>query len=162
MKQEKKKGAGKDNQAKDRHKLESETRELRVVALECELNELSQSQTLDHSFKALHVNAAAGLEAKLQDNLSEVIRLRKEQEIKDKKIESLRSEIIELRLVRMQFEKAAQQGTEDTKTKLESIREDVGVANGVVMGTEAPIDKIAPIPDEAAGGIYSKMKYRIA
>jgi hypothetical protein len=162
MEQEEKKRVTRDEQVVDQLRVESQTSELKIAALECELRELSQSQTLNHSFKALHVNAAAGLEAKLQDNLSEVIRLRKEQEIKDKKIESLRSEIIELRLVRMQFEKAAQQGRDDSKAKLESIREDVGVANGVVMGTEAPtqVDKIAPIPNEAAGGIYVNPQYR--
>jgi hypothetical protein len=162
MEQEEKKRATRDEQVVDQLRTENETSELKIAALGCEFRELSQSQTLDHSFRALHVNAAAGLEAKLQDNLSEVIRLRKEQEIKDKKIESLRSEIIELRLVRMQFEKAAQHGTEDSRAKLESIREDVGAANGVVMGTEAParVDKIAPIPDEAAGGIYANQKYR--
>lgn len=106
--------------------LESQTKDLKVAALERELHDIAQ--TTNRSIKGLHVNAAVGLEARLQENLTEVVRLRKEQEIKDKKIEALRAEIIELRLVRMQYEKATQGGGGEAgaNARLEPITEDGG------------------------------------
>lgn len=106
--------------------LESQTKDLKVAALERELHDIAQ--TTNRSIKGLHVNAAVGLEARLQENLTEVVRLRKEQEIKDKKIEALRAEIIELRLVRMQYEKSTQGsgGEAGANARLEPITEDGG------------------------------------
>jgi len=106
--------------------LENQAQLVRVAALENELR--AGGSTFSSS--GLQANAAAELEDRLRQNYNEVIRLRKEHEMKDKKIEALRSEIIDLRLLRMQYEKAAQQQQRNEQVssmsnpKLESITED--------------------------------------
>lgn len=87
-------------------RLENETQELKMAAMHLEIHEMTHLGGSNRSITGLHVNAAAGLEAKLLESVSEVVALRKYQEIRDRKLEKLRSEIIELRVARMQYEKA--------------------------------------------------------
>lgn len=85
--------------------LECDAQELKLVALEQDLKEL----TLDGSHRAtskLFIDAASDLETKLLDAQSEVVKLRNALEIKDQKIGKLRSEVIDLRYARMMYEKA--------------------------------------------------------
>jgi chromosome segregation ATPase len=111
-------------QTAEKLRLESQAKDLKISALERELLEHTTKE--GQEVKTRHINAAAELEAKLMENIAEVIRLRKEQEIKDKKIEALRAEIIELRIQRMQHEKAAQLDSQETERSLDSIRGDNG------------------------------------
>lgn len=136
MEYERKKQALRDDQISEQLLLESDTKELKIAALERELHDMAQKGG-NRILSGLHVNAAAGLEAKLLENHSEVVRLRKEQEIKDQKIEKLRDDIIELRLARMQHEKAGA-GTvallpiqESTSSMRASVDSDDGLASKV-------------------------------
>lgn len=95
-------------------RLENETQELKMAAMNLEIHEMTHLGGSNRSITGLHVNAAAGLEAKLLESVSEVVSLRKYQEIRDRKLEKLRSEVIELRVARMQYEKAVNEATPAT------------------------------------------------
>lgn len=87
--------------------LECDAQELKLVALEQDLKEITLENGTHRPKHGLYVDAAAGLESKLLDAVSEVLKLRNTQELKDHKIAKLRSEVIKLRYARMLSEKAA-------------------------------------------------------
>mmetsp|Transcript_1520 Transcript_1520/g.2069 ORF Transcript_1520/g.2069 Transcript_1520/m.2069 type:complete len:605 (-) Transcript_1520:54-1868(-) len=101
-----------------------EIKDSKIAALECELTEASAGND-NNSRKALYLNKVMGLEAKLQALMSEVIRLRMEQEMKENQIDTLRRETIELRLARLQDDKSSSCSFEcQEKASLTSIDED--------------------------------------
>ena len=121
--------------------LQGEGKAAKIESLELQLRQTGDSGDRS-SLQGLHLNAAAGLESRLNDQFGEIVRLRKEVEVKDRKIEVLRSEIIELRLLRMQYEKASKEP--GSGTSLEAISEEAPAvgAKGVVL-ENLPEDKLA-------------------
>ena len=93
--------------------LECDAQELKLVALEEDLKEMTHQNGTQRPNKNLYVDAAAGLEAKLLDAVSEVVKLRAAQEVKDQKIAKLKTEVTRLRYARMLSEKAKGIGSQE-------------------------------------------------
>ena len=116
----------KDRLTIEKLKLENESKAAKIAGLEHQLRGSSRAVEDMGAIGA----TTMGLESKINDQFAELVRLRKELELRERKVEKLRTEIIQLRMTRMGEESQPAKEPAQNQQGLESIHEEGGAGGG--------------------------------